>query len=126
MGFKEAVLNVLVLNYANFKGRARRSEYWYYALFMGIINAVFSLLTTIIGPGGFSTFLTVIQTIISLATLVPGIAVCVRRLHDTGKPWPYIFMALIPIAGAIIMIIQLVKDSDPGANEFGPNPKGVN
>lgn len=125
MSFKEAVLNVLVLNYSNFKGRARRSEYWYYTLFIGIVNAVFSLLEGIT-KGGFNTFITVIQVIVSLATLIPGLAVCIRRLHDIGKPWTYIFMVLIPIAGPIILIVQYTKDSVPGANEYGPNPKGVN
>lgn len=121
MSFKEAVVSVLKENYANFKGRARRSEFWYYYLFDAILSAAFYALWMITGRG---SFVNVLSTIVSLALLIPGLAVCIRRLHDTGKRWPYIFMALIPVAGAIILIVQLTKDSVPGANEFGPNPKG--
>ena len=121
MSFKEAVLNVLVLNYANFKGRARRSEFWYYTLFTAILSAVFGVLASF--GGGFAKFINVVSVIVSLAMLVPDIAVSIRRLHDIGKPWTYILMGLIPIAGPIILLVKFVQDSEPGTNAFGPNPK---
>ncbi len=61
--------------------------------------------------------------IYSLATLIPSLAVGIRRLHDTGKSGWWIFISLIPFVGPIILLIFLVKDSDPGTNLYGPNPK---
>lgn len=103
-------------NYANFEGRSRRSEYW----FVVLANALFSLVNIIpyVGP--------VLSTIYMLAVIVPNLALMVRRLHDIGKPWPFIFFMLIPIAGPIIMLVWFCTDSQVGANEFGENPKGIN
>ena len=117
MGFKEAITTVFN-KYANFDGRARRSEYWYFALFNFLVAGVLSILGQ--NGGFFST----IASIYSLAVLVPGIAVCTRRLHDTGKSGWYQLMVLIPIVGYVILIIRLVKDTDPNPNQYGPSPKG--
>ena len=95
-------------NYANFQGRASKSEYWWVFLFNIIVSFTVGLIP-------------VLGSIISLALFIPGLSLFIRRLHDTGKAWPYIFMGLIPIAGAIILIIQLVKDSE-GDNQWGPGP----
>src|SRR3712207_8394042 len=62
-------------------------------------------------------------TLFRSALLLPGLAVCIRRLHDIGKKWTWIFMSLIPLAGPIIMIVYACRDSEPGENQFGPNPK---
>lgn len=103
-------------NYTNFSGRARRSEYWYVVL----ANILISLVTMIpyVGP--------VIDGLYMIAILVPTLALMVRRLHDLGKDWYYIFFALIPLVGQIIMLVRFCTDSQVGANEFGENPKGVN
>lgn len=103
-------------NYTNFSGRARRSEYWYVVL----ANILISLVTMIpyVGP--------VIDGLYMIAILVPTLALMVRRLHDLGKDWYYIFFALIPLVGQIIMLVWFCTDSQVGANEFGENPKGVN
>ncbi len=120
--FNAYFLDTVKNKYAQFDGRARRSEYWYFALFnflisivAGIIDAV---LTSVLGFG-------FIGAIVSLALLVPGIAVAVRRLHDVGKSGWFLLIALVPLLGLIYLIYLMVQDSQPGDNEFGANPKGV-
>lgn len=103
-------------NYTNFSGRARRSEYWYVVL----ANVLISLVTIIPYVGQ------AVGALYMIAILVPTLALMVRRLHDLGKDWYYIFLLLIPLVGQIIMLVWFCTDSQVGANEFGENPKGVN
>ena len=109
--------------YAVFSGRARRMEYWMFILVNIIISVVLviidSLIGTIIRQGGFG----LLQGLYSLAVLIPTLAVTVRRLHDTGRTGWWILIGLIPVIGNIVLLIFLVLDSEPGANEYGPNPK---
>lgn len=109
--------------YADFNGRARRTEFWMFALFNMIFIIVAMVLDNILGttvedlPYGAFYFLYI------LAVLIPGLAVTVRRLHDVGKSgWMYLIV-LIPLVGAIWLIVLTVTDSNPGANQYGPNPK---
>ena len=118
MSFTDAIKSVFS-QYAGFSGRARRSEYWYFTLFNFIISTVFSLLGQKIG------FFSIIGGLFSLAVLIPGLAVAVRRLHDIGKSGWFLLFILIPLVGAIILIIWDCQDSQPGDNAYGPNPKGV-
>lgn len=110
--------------YAVFSGRAQRSEFWYFALFNIIISVVLSLLDRVLGLGG-DLSVGVLSSIYSLAVLIPSIAVGVRRLHDTDRSGWWILIGLIPIIGWIMLIIFYVKDSQPGENQYGPNPKGA-
>ncbi len=103
--------------YAEFNGRAQRAEYWYFALFNVLISIALTLPETLINNTQF------LANIYSLAVLVPGIAVTVRRLHDINKSGWYLLVALIPCVGAIILLIWTIQDSDPGPNEYGENPK---
>lgn len=103
-------------NYTNFTGRARRSEYWYVVL----ANILVSFVTIIPYIGQ------VVGGLYTIVVLVPTLALMVRRLHDLGKDWYYIFFALIPLAGQIILLVWFCTDSQVGANEFGENPKGIN
>lgn len=96
-------------NYANFNGRARRSEYWYFVLFNFLISIVLGFIG---GAIGFE----LIGTLYSLAVLLPSLAVAVRRMHDVGKSGWFI---LIPIYNLILAC----TDSQVGENEYGPNPK---
>jgi uncharacterized membrane protein YhaH (DUF805 family) len=64
-----------------------------------------------------------LQGIYSLAVLIPSLAVTVRRLHDTGRTGWWILIGLIPVIGGIVLLIFMVLDSEPGANQYGPNPK---
>lgn len=109
IGFLEAVKRAFQ-HYADFSGRARRSEYWWFTLF----NIIVSTAIGAIVPD--------LAWIWTLAVLVPGTALVVRRLHDVGKSgWFYLWI-LVPLAGYIIMLIQLLKDSAL-ENQWGPNPK---
>lgn len=109
IGFGQAV-SLYFKRYADFNGRSRRSEYWWATLFVGIVSI---LLGQIHGS---------LPYLWSLATLVPGLALSVRRLHDVDKSWAWILWGFLPIVGPIILLIQYCKDSSP-ANQWGPNPK---
>jgi len=110
-------------DYATFSGRARRSEYWYFALFNFIFLIVATVIDNVAGttvgalPYGVFYFLYV------AAVLIPGLAVAVRRLHDVGKSGWMILVVLIPFAGAIWLLVLMVTDSNAGDNEYGANPK---
>lgn len=97
--------------YAVFTGRARRQEFWWFALINLIIVVIL---------GWIWEFL---ASLYSLAVLLPAIGVGIRRLHDTGKTGWWLLLQLIPVIGTIILIIFFVQDSDEGTNEYGPNPK---
>lgn len=118
MSFVDAIKSVFT-QYVGFNGRARRSEFWYFFLFNFIVSFVLSLLAQFVG------FFSILGTIWSLAVLLPGLAVGVRRLHDIGKAWPWILIGFIPLVGGIILIVFFCQDSQPGENQFGPNPKGM-
>ena len=108
--YKEVVLK----KYAKFDGRAGKNEFWYFVLGNFIISIILGII-----PGGIGDL---IYSLYSLAVLVPGIAVSVRRLHDIGKSGWNLLMGLIPIAGIIILIIWYIKDGDPNENTYGPVP----
>ena len=104
--------------YAVFDGRARRTEYWMFVLFNVIIAIVLALIDRAMGHQ-------ILGTIYSLAVLLPGIGVSIRRLHDTGRIGWWLLLAFIPLIGAIVLIVFMAQDSQPGSNQYGPNPKGV-
>lgn len=110
--------------YAVFGGRARRKEYWFFVLFTLIISIVLSIIDSVIGTMS-SSGTGLLTSIYSLAVLIPSIAVSIRRLHDTGRSGWWILISLIPLVGFIIILIFTVQDSQPGDNEYGPNPKGA-
>lgn len=110
--------------YAVFEGRARRSEYWWYYLGYSVVSLVLSSLARAVGSGGLSTAVSVIAGIVGLACFVPTLAVTARRLHDTGKSawWMLLYLTCI---GGIVILIFCAMDSQPGDNQYGPNPKGM-
>jgi uncharacterized membrane protein YhaH (DUF805 family) len=122
MGFTDAV-RVCLQKYADFSGRGRRSEYWYFALFNLLVAIAAGILDAILGTD-FDTGSGLIGLLASLALLLPGLAAGVRRLHDTTRSGWWILIGLIPIIGWIILIVFYVQDSHPD-NQYGPNPKGV-
>ncbi|MFJ5864057.1 DUF805 domain-containing protein [Streptomyces parvus] len=103
-------------NYAGFSGRARRKEYWMFTL----INFVISLVLTIIGNAIGVEF---ISYIYSVAVIIPALAVAVRRLHDTGRSGWWLLIALVPLVGAIVLIVFLASEGKQETNEHGVNPK---
>ena len=111
-----------IKNYANFDGRARRSEYWYFVLFNFIISIsawIFSLIFILFGGFLLWPFI----WLFSIATFIPSLAAQVRRLHDTGKSGWMILLALIPLVGPIMLLVFYCTEGDQGDNEYGPDPK---
>lgn len=114
MSFVDALRSVFT-QFATFTGRARRSEYWYFALFSFVLNAVVG------AASGDSR--TTVSGIVTLILLLPSLAVLVRRLHDTGRSgWNALWLLLFVI-GWIVLLVQTVQDSQPGGNVYGPSPK---
>ena len=109
--------------YAVFDGRARRQEYWMFILFNIIITAVLALIDSLIGTVIRQAGFGLLQGLYDLAVLIPSIAVTVRRLHDTGRTGWWILIGLIPVVGGIVLLIFMLLDSEPGENQYGPNPK---
>ena len=103
--------------YAEFSGRARRKEYWMFALVSFLVSVVIGVLATMVSALGVLTW------VYTLATLIPSIAVGVRRLHDTGRSGWWGLLALIPLIGTIIVVVFLCQDGQAGDNAWGPNPK---
>ena len=97
--------------YTVFEGRARRSEYWYFGLF----NTLFYLLLVVIFPP--------LAILYALATIIPNLAVSVRRMHDVGKSGWMIFITLIPLIGQIWFLILTLTEGDRHSNAYGPDPK---
>ena len=110
-------------NYAGFSGRARRKEYWYFFLFNILISFVLMAIDHVTGTFSPSAGMGLLGGIYTLAVLIPGIAVSVRRLHDTGRSGWWLLISLIPLIGAIVMLVFMVQDSNPGPNQYGENPK---
>lgn len=112
MRFTEAIKHVFK-NYVTFTGRACRSEYWYFVLFSVVVSLILTRTPR------------AISYIYSAAVFLPSLAVTVRRLHDIGKSGWFWLLSIIPVVGPIILIVWFCRDSDPGPNEYGPNPKEV-
>jgi len=112
-------LDVLKNKYATFDGRARRKEYWMFFLFNILVAIGLGIVEALIGTAGL------IGGLYGLAVLIPGIAVTVRRLHDTSRSGWWILIVLIPAVGTLILLIFMVLDSQPGDNAYGPNPKAA-
>jgi uncharacterized membrane protein YhaH (DUF805 family) len=123
MTFQDAVRICLTQKYADFSGRARRSEFWFFALFSAIVRAIANVIDAILHTSYPRTGGGLVATVASLALLIPSLAVGARRLHDKGRSGWWLFIALIPIVGIIILIVWWAQDSDPD-NQYGPNPKG--
>lgn len=108
--------------YVDFKGRARRQEYWMFSLISTIISVSLMLIDQFIfGLNDYG-----IQTVYALAVFLPGLAVTVRRLHDVGKSGWFFFIAFIPLVGAIWLLVLFCTDGEEGENKWGPNPKNPN
>jgi len=114
--FETYYLDLLKNKYAEFNGRARRSEYWYFVLFNFIVSLGLGMVDAFTGMG-------FLNYVYSLAVIIPGIGVGVRRLHDTGRSGWWLLVGLIPLIGWIVLIVFFVQDSNPYDNQYGPNPK---
>lgn len=133
--FQRYFVDTLKNRYAAFKGRATRSEYWYFLLFSIIIALILTALDSmIINPLlGIQPVVETARTgilgmLFSIGTLVPSVALAIRRLHDIGKSGWWILLGVIPIVniiGIFVLLYFFIKDSHPGENLYGANPTGV-
>ena len=118
MTFSEAIKTSLVNKYATFSGRATRSEYWYVVLFGYLLALLIVFLGMIIDS---PELIIGLSTVLSLILLVPGLAVCIRRLHDTGRSGWWYLLVLIPYIGAIALLVIFCLKSDED-NKYGTKP----
>jgi uncharacterized membrane protein YhaH (DUF805 family) len=114
--------------YSEFSGRSRRCEYWmfmlihtviYLALFLAVeveASSTMAHVPALTAPLFFLCF------IYALAAIIPGLAVSVRRLHDIGKTGWWMLLAFVPVLGLLLLVL-FAFDSEPGGNQYGPNPK---
>lgn len=112
--------------YADFSGRARRQEYWMFVLFNALaalaLYVFLFILSFILGEAG-AVLGALLVCAYMLATMIPSLAVAVRRLHDIGNSGWKILVGLIPLVGGIWLLVLYCQDSQPGANRWGANPK---
>lgn len=116
--------HVLMKNYANFQGRARRREYWFFTLFVVLFAIGFAMIDWMIGSFDADSGVGVIEGLWVLGCLIPSLAVLVRRLHDTDRTGWWALLNLLPVVGPLVLLVFTLLDSRPGENRFGPNPKG--
>jgi uncharacterized membrane protein YhaH (DUF805 family) len=117
-------------NYSNFKSRARRSEYWLIQLFLVLTNLAVAAIDLAMMNGDVDRFIAngggIVGLIWIYATITPALAVLIRRLHDTNRSGWWALIGLVPLAGAIVLLIFTVEDSNKGVNKYGASSKESN
>lgn len=108
--------------YADFSDRATRAEYWWFYLFVIIAYVVASIVDSILGLSGTVGPYGLIASLLMLALLVPSIAVGARRLHDTDRSGWWLLIGLIPLIGAIVLLVFFVTEGTTGDNQYGSDP----
>lgn len=109
--------------YAVFSGRAQRSEYWYFFLFYCLIFIPLGIADFVTGTYNKELGFGALTGIFAIGMLLPAVGVGVRRLHDIGRSGWWLLIGLIPLVGAIVLLVFSLRDSQPFTNGFGPNPK---
>ncbi len=127
MGFKDAIRVCLKEKYASFEGRAKRSEFWFFQLFIFLVYLGISFAAGILGGIISNGNEKIIETMMiipcflaGLALICPSVSVLVRRLHDTGRSGWWYWIQLIPYAGSIVIFIFTLLSSQEHDNEYGP------
>jgi uncharacterized membrane protein YhaH (DUF805 family) len=110
--------------YADFSGRAPRAEYWWFYLLIIIGYIVATILDSLLGLDGAVGPYGIVTALFGLAVLIPSIAVGARRLHDTDRSGWWLLIGLIPLIGAIVLLVFFVLPGTQGSNRFGPDPYG--
>lgn len=109
--------------YAVWQGRAQRAEYWYFVLFTLLANIALTMIDAVAGTLDQQTGYGLLSGLFALLVFLPSLAVFVRRLHDTGRSGWWFWLGLIPLIGAIVLLVFMCLDSDPESNDYGPSPK---
>ncbi|WP_112248881.1 DUF805 domain-containing protein [Kribbella monticola] len=110
--------------YIQFSGRARRKEFWMFALFNAIISIVLSIIDNAAGLTN-STGNGVLGSIYSLAVLLPSLAVAARRLHDTNRSALWLLLIFAIVIGWIVLLVFYIQEGNAGDNKYGPDPKAA-
>ncbi|TYP76158.1 DUF805 domain-containing protein [Aquimarina intermedia] len=121
-------LKVIKENFANFEGRARRTEYWMFCLFNCLIVFGLAILAGVFAAmdiQALSLLFMGCYMVYALLALIPSLAVTVRRLHDTGKSGWMLLIGLIPFIGSIWLLVLYATEGDQGDNQYGPDPKSL-
>ena len=108
--------------YAAFKGRATRSEYWYFTLFNILAVLGFGLIDQLMGTFNFDAGYGPLSAIYTLAMILPGLSVSIRRLHDTGRSGGWFLITAIPVLGLLVFLYFALLESDPNSNQYGESP----
>lgn len=108
--------------YATFEGRAHRKEYWMYVLIYVLISVVLHVVDSIAGTVEPESGAGLLSSLFVLGTLLPSMAVTVRRLHDIGRSGWWILIGFVPLVGSLILFIFTVKAGEPTENRWGPVP----
>ena len=129
MGFGEAVKSFWS-NYSTFKGRSRRSENWWIQLFLVLTNLAVAAIDLALMNGDIDRFIAnggggIVGLLWILVTIVPALAVLVRRLHDTGKSGWWVLIGLVPFLGTVVLFVFSLLDSDAAENKYGESPKAT-
>lgn len=122
--------------YVDFRGRARRTEYWMFTLFNVIVSIVLAVIDNLLGTGsftstssaggvGFSAGLGLLGGLYVLAVLLPSLGVAVRRLHDTDRSGWWLLIGLVPFVGSIVLLVFFVLEGTRGPNQHGADPKAA-
>ena len=124
MNFQDAI-RTCFNKYATFSGRARRSEFWWFFLFLLLGTILFSIIDgAIFGSTVEGQQISILGAIFSIAVILPSIAVGVRRLHDRDMSGWWYLLVLIPLLGALVLLYFFVQKGTDGPNRFGPDPLG--
>lgn len=115
-------LDVLKNKYATFSGRARRKEYWMFLLINLVVSVALALIDSLIGSVSESG-MGLLSSVYSIGVLIPLLALSVRRLHDIGRTGWWVLISIIPVIGAVVLLVFMLLDSEPGSNRYGANPK---
>jgi len=119
MGFGEAISSGFS-NYVGFSGRAARSEYWFWTLFLFLVYIVAEIIDVALISAGSGIAVVTLLAILALA--LPSIAVTVRRLHDLDRSGWWILLGFIPLVGGIILLIWYCSKGSDGSNQYGADP----
>lgn len=111
--------------YAVFSGRARRKEYWFFVLFNLLASMTLGFADRLVGTYNQSSGYGLLSSIYLMATFLPALAVTVRRYHDTNRSGWWVLIWFVPLVGIIVHLVFALKDSQPGPNQYGRNPKGI-